>query len=49
MRNEEFECENCGKKISLHPESSARNHCPYCLFSKHLDDKFPGDRLSECG
>ncbi|MDD2566284.1 MAG: RNHCP domain-containing protein [Candidatus Gracilibacteria bacterium] len=48
MINEEFECENCHKKVSSHPESSARNHCPFCLFSKHLDDKFPGDRASDC-
>ena len=48
MINEEFECENCFQKVSPHPESSARNHCPFCLFSKHLDDIFPWDRLSEC-
>jgi hypothetical protein len=27
---------------------SYRNHCPACLWSKHLDLK-PGDRASECG
>jgi len=48
MRNEEFVCENCWKEITKHPEGSARNHCPYCLYSKHLDKDFPGDRLSEC-
>ncbi|WP_419962425.1 RNHCP domain-containing protein [Psychrobacillus sp. BM2] len=26
---------------------SFRNHCPFCLFSKHLDN-YPGDRSSEC-
>lgn len=26
---------------------SFRNHCPFCLFSKHLDDH-PGDRSSIC-
>ena len=26
---------------------SYRNHCPYCLYSLHVDDK-PGDRNSDC-
>ena len=48
MINDSFECENCHKQITKHPEGSARNHCPFCLYSKHLDDKFPGDRNSKC-
>ncbi|RKW24330.1 RNHCP domain-containing protein [Candidatus Gracilibacteria bacterium] len=48
MINESFVCENCGKKVEKHPEGSARNHCPFCLCSKHLDEEFPGDRASEC-
>ncbi|MBB1565339.1 RNHCP domain-containing protein [Candidatus Gracilibacteria bacterium] len=48
MKNEEFVCENCGKKVEKHPEGSARNHCNFCLFSKHLDENFPGDRESDC-
>ncbi|MDQ7009227.1 MAG: RNHCP domain-containing protein [Candidatus Gracilibacteria bacterium] len=48
MINEGFSCENCGKEITKHPTGSARNHCPFCLYSKHLDEKYPGDRLSEC-
>lgn len=48
MINDSFQCENCGETITKHPEWSARNHCPYCLYSKHLDDVFPGDRKSEC-
>jgi DNA-directed RNA polymerase subunit RPC12/RpoP len=48
MINESFICENCGKTIDKHPEGSARNHCPFCLYSKHLDKDFPWDRLSEC-
>ncbi len=24
-----------------------RNHCPWCLWSRHVDD-IPGDRSSEC-
>ena len=25
-----------------------RNHCPYCLYSLHVDGRVPGDRASEC-
>ena len=46
MRDEEFVCENCGKKISK-LNYTARDHCPYCLYSKHLDIN-PGDRLNTC-
>ncbi len=48
MRNESFACENCGKEVLKHPTGSARNHCPFCLHSKHLDKEFPWDRLSQC-
>ena len=44
--DEEFICENCGKKV---PKLgySCRNHCPYCLHSKHVDIN-PGDRAENC-
>lgn len=44
--DEEFICENCGKKV---PKLgyTCRNHCPYCLYSKHLDIN-PGDRAEDC-
>ena len=48
MINENFICENCLKQVLKHSEWSARNHCPFCLYSKHLDKNFPWDRLSEC-
>lgn len=48
MINENFECENCKQDITLHPTWSARNHCSKCLYSKHLDEKFPWDRASNC-
>ena len=48
MINEDFDCENCSKSITKHPEWSARNHCPFCLYSKHLDDRYPWDRQSKC-
>lgn len=46
MIDEEFICENCGKNVSK-LEYSARDHCPYCLCSKHVDIN-PGDRSNEC-
>lgn len=44
--DEEFECEHCKKHV---PKLgySCRNHCPYCLYSKHVDIN-PGDRSNEC-
>jgi len=48
MINESFICEHCWINIDKHPEWSARNHCPTCLYSKHLDENFPWDRLSKC-
>ena len=46
MIDESFTCENCGKTIEP-LVYSARDHCPYCLFSKHVDI-VPGDRANEC-
>ena len=48
MRNESFMCEHCGSEVTLHPTGSARNHCPKCLYSKHVDADSPGDRLATC-
>lgn len=48
MINENFKCEHCQEEISKHPSGSARNHCPSCMYSKHLDENSPGDRLSQC-
>jgi RNHCP domain len=30
------------------PGTEHRNHCPNCLWSRHLD-RVPGDRSAECG
>ena len=46
MIDEEFICENCQKQVSK-LEYSARDHCPYCLCSKHVDIN-PGDRSNDC-
>lgn len=44
--DEEFICINCGKKVSKLIYSS-RDHCPYCLYSLHVDIN-PGDRQNTC-
>ena len=44
--DEEFICEQCNKKIGKLIYTS-RDHCPYCLYSKHVDVN-PGDRLNMC-
>ena len=44
-RTEDFVCENCGRTIKW---NGYTNHCPYCLYSKHVDIT-PGDRASDCG
>ncbi len=31
------------------PGTAHRNHCPNCLWSRHLDDDRPGDRDADCG
>lgn len=46
--NEGFKCLKCGKKVPKHDGGSCRNHCPYCLYSLHVDATVPGDRMSEC-
>lgn len=47
----DFVCCCCGAFVSVHVALSGvgnRNHCPYCLSSRHLDQFEPGDRLSAC-
>jgi len=44
--DEEFICENCNKKVNKLNYTS-RDHCPYCLYSKHVDIN-PGDRANTC-
>ena len=46
MIDEEFICENCQKKVSK-LNYTARDHCPNCLYSKHVDIN-PGDRSNNC-
>ncbi len=49
--NVDFRCLHCGYHVSANPILSGvanRNHCPYCLWSRHLDLLAAGDRLSAC-
>ena len=46
MIDEDFICENCGFNVEK-LNYTARDHCPNCLYSKHLDIN-PGDRLNNC-
>ena len=41
-----FVCEHCGKQVQPLGYTS-RNHCPYCLYSLHVDI-MPGDRANTC-
>ena len=46
MVDEDFICENCGFSVEK-ALYTARDHCPKCLYSKHLDIN-PGDRENNC-
>jgi hypothetical protein len=46
---EEFKCGHC--RAFIGPTVSGgkhRNHCPLCLWSRHVDKGRPGDRASDC-
>lgn len=46
IRNvEDFTCEHCGLAVA---GNGYTNHCPRCLWSKHVD-RAPGDRAAGCG
>ena len=43
-----FRCVHCHQEVSTSaPGTQHRNHCPLCLWSRHVDDE-PGDRASDC-
>ncbi len=44
-KTEDFTCENCKEGVD---GNGYTNHCPHCLWSKHVD-VFPGDRAENCG
>ncbi len=45
-----FRCCHCGQWVSFSEliGTEHRNHCPFCLWSKHVDLEKPGDRKSKC-
>jgi hypothetical protein len=46
-----FRCVQCGQLVSCAPAIAGvqnRNHCPACLWSRHLDWRAAGDRQSTC-
>lgn len=49
MQSSGFPCIHCGKFVpdNLEMGTKNRNHCPYCLYSKHVDEKV-GDRKAYC-
>ncbi|MCR4284375.1 MAG: RNHCP domain-containing protein [Parcubacteria group bacterium] len=42
---EDFVCGHCGARVR---GNGYTNHCPKCLWSKHVDVN-PGDRGADCG
>jgi len=45
-----FVCGHCGRRVPTLPSGGRhRNHCPYCLYSRHVDGGMTGDRASACG
>lgn len=42
---EDFICAHCGNAVK---GNGYTNHCPQCLWSKHVDVQ-PGDRAASCG
>lgn len=46
--NQGFVCTHCGRDVLPLAGGTVRNHCPFCLWSLHVDVD-PGDRASDCG
>jgi hypothetical protein len=48
-RDGTFRCRHCKTVVGV-PISGGRhrNHCPNCLYSRHVDERRPGDRASTC-
>jgi len=44
-QKEDFTCEVCGAQVK---GTGYTNHCPNCLWSKHVDKEIPGDRYDTC-
>ncbi len=49
-RQRSFRCGYCRLDVSNDAIGTAhRNHCPNCLWSRHVDATHPGDRAADCG
>jgi hypothetical protein len=51
MDTHDFKCRQCGAIVSADRALSGvnnRNHCPFCLWSRHVDHSTPGDRQAQC-
>lgn len=47
--SQSFRCGHCKRFIGPLPSGGRqRNHCQFCLYSRHVDDTHPGDRASTC-
>jgi DNA-directed RNA polymerase subunit RPC12/RpoP len=46
--NDGFTCARCGAAVLPLAAGGFRNHCPECLWSRHVD-VVPGDRSAGCG
>jgi RNHCP domain len=46
--NDPFTCAHCGLSVEPLAGGGQRNHCPRCLYSRHVDGPVPGDRASGC-
>jgi hypothetical protein len=45
-----FRCLHCQQIVEpLQWGGRHRNHCPHCLYSRHVDDRRSGDRANACG
>ncbi len=45
--NEGFTCGHCSREVPPTAQTTPRNHCPFCLWSLHVDIN-PGDRANPC-
>ena len=45
--DESFVCGNCNREVPI-GNVMIRDHCPFCLWGRHLDN-VPGDRSANCG
>ncbi len=44
-KKEKVICQKCGQEFM---GGAYVDHCPFCLWSLHVDDEIPGDRKSQC-